>query len=248
MSLSTPATSHSRTPGFFAATRWTMVLSAAGRGKGTGSRALAELCQCYWRPLYAYLRWLGFDVQEAEDLTQEFFARLLDGNGLATVDPGKGKFRSFLLASLKHFLANERDRARTLKRGGGLPFIHLDALNAENRRQFELSDDLSPDKAFDRQWALTVLDQALSRLRAEFSTAGKEALFEELKGYLTGDRKADSHAVVGERCGMSEGAVKVAVHRLRRRYRELLREEIAQTVSSPEEVDDEIRNLFASFR
>jgi RNA polymerase sigma factor (sigma-70 family) len=248
MSPSPPCTSRSHTPGFFAATRWTMVLSAVGQGNRTGSRALAELCQCYWRPLYAYLRWQGFNVEEAEDLTQEFFARLLDHNGLATVDPGKGKFRSFLLASLKHFLANERDRARALKRGGGLPPIPLDALSAEKRRQIEPTDDLSPDKAFERQWALTVLDQALSRLRTEFSMAGKEALFEELKGFLTGDGRADAHTAVGGRCGMSEGAVKVAVHRLRRRYRDLLREEIAQTVGNPEEVDDEIRNLFASFR
>ncbi len=248
MQLSTSARSPSHTSGFFAATRWTMVLSAAGQGSGTGFRALGELCQCYWRPLYTYLRWRGIDAQEAEDLTQEFFARLLQGNGLATVDPDKGKFRSFLLASLKHFLANECDWARALKRGGGVPPIHLDALDAEKRRQLEPSDDLSPDKAFDRQWALTVLDQALSRLRAEFSSAGKEVLFEELKGYLTGDGKADSHAAAAERCGLSEGAVKVAVHRLRRRYRELLRDEIAQTVSTAVEVDEEIRNLFASFR
>jgi len=240
----------SRTPGLFAVTRWTMVLAASQQGEddAAGSLALEELCQCYWQPLFAYVRWQGFDAQEAQDMTQEFFARLLARNALAEVDPGKGKFRSFLLASLKHFLSNERDRARTIKRGGQQTFVPLDAMSRETRYKVEPADNLSPDKAFERQWALTVLDHALARLRAEFVGAGKEPLFEALKPFLTGDGKADSQADMAARCDMTEGAIKVAVHRLRRRYRELLREEIAQTVASPEEIDEEIRHLFAAFR
>jgi RNA polymerase sigma factor (sigma-70 family) len=241
-------TSSAPTSGLFAATRWTMVLSAAGRGNGTGSLALAELCQIYWPPLFAYLRWREFDVQEAEDLTQAFFERLLQGNGLSTVNPNKGRFRSFLLASLKHFLANEWDRAQTLKRGGGIPLIAFDAIPPEKRCRIEPTDDLSPDKAFERQWALTLLDQALSRLREEYALAEKEPLFDALKGYLTADSPTASQAETARHLGISEGAVKVAVHRLRRRYREVLRDEIAQTVGSPGEVDEELRQLFAAFR
>ena len=240
----------SRSPGLFAATRWTMVLAASQQGQddAAGALALGELCQCYWQPLYTYVRWQGFDVQEAQDMTQEFFARLLAKNTLAGVDRSKGKFRSFLLASLKHFLSNERDRAGTIKRGGRQTFVPLDAMSTETRYRVEPADNLSPDKAFERQWALTMLDQVLARLRVEFADVGKAALFEALKPFLTGDGQADSQAEVGERCGMSEGALKVTVHRLRRRYRELLREEIAQTVASPEEIDGEMRHLFAAFR
>lgn len=250
MTLAESTAPRSRTPGLFAATRWTMVLAAAQAGSqdSSGTLALEELCRCYWQPLYSYVQWQGFDAQEAQDMTQEFFARLLAKNSLAEVDRSKGKFRSFLLASLKHFLANERDRARTIKRGGGQTFVPLDAMSTETRYRMEPADNLSPDKAFERQWALTVLDQVLARLRVEFVDAGKEALFEALKPFLIGDGKSDSQAEVGKRCGMSEAAIKVTVHRLRRRYRELLREEIAQTVASPEEIDEEMRALFAAFR
>lgn len=240
----------SRTPGLFAATRWTMVLAASQPGHDNAAKAVAlgELCQCYWRPLHAYVRWQGFSDDDAQDLTQEFFARLLGANTLGGVDRDKGKFRSFLLASLKHFLSNERDRAQTIKRGGQQTFVPLDAMSTETRYRVEPADNLSPDKAFERQWALTVLDQVLTRLRVEFAAAGKETLFETMKPFLTGDGKADSQATISARCGMSEGALKVAIHRLRRRYRELLREEIAQTVSSPDEIDEEMRALFAAFR
>jgi RNA polymerase sigma-70 factor (ECF subfamily) len=227
-----------------------MVLAASQLNDGdvSGALALEELCRCYWQPLYSYVRWQGFDVQEAQDMTQEFFARLLAKNSLVEVDRSKGKFRSFLLASLKHFLANERDRAQTIKRGGRQIFVPLDAMSTETRYRVEPADNLSPDKAFERRWALTVLDQVLARLRVEFAAAGKEAQFEALKPFLTDDGKSDSQAEVGARCGMSEGAIKVTIHRLRRRYRELLREEIAQTVASPEEIDEEMRHLFAAFR
>ena len=249
-SLAESTAPRSHAPGLFAATRWTMVLAAAHQGNNDtlGDRALGELCQCYWKPLYSYVRWQGFNADEAQDMTQEFFARLLAKNTLAEVDRSKGKFRSFLLASLKHFLANERDRARTIKRGGRQTFVALDAMSTETRYHVEPADNLSPDKAFERQWALTVLDRALTQLRTECDTAGKEALYEALKPFLTGDGKAESQAEAGKRCGMSEGAIKVAIHRLRRRYRELLREEIAQTVETPEEIDEEIRFLFAAFR
>jgi len=232
-----------------AATRWTLVLAAARReNPEPAMRALAELCQTYRPPLYAYIRRQGRDRPEAEDLTQEFFSRLLAKNFLADADPGKGKFRSFLLASLKHFLANEWDRARTRKRGSGRTVVALDALSPEARDRIEPVDNSSPDKAFDRQWALTVLEQALKRLRMEFAAAGRETLFEEAKHCLTGDAPPQSHAQIAAKCGLSVGAVKVAIHRMRRRYRDLLREEVAQTVAAPEEIEGEIRDLFAAFQ
>ena len=226
----------------FAATRWTLILAA--QDERSGRNALVELCAIYWYPLYAFARRSGFSQPEAEDLTQEFFARLLAKNYLAEVELGKGRFRSFLLASLRHFIANERDRARAIKRGGGQLVIPLDATSAETRYLREPADTASPDKLFDRQWALTVLGQVLARLRAEFAGEGKEAVFETLKGALTGEE--GGYAEIGARLGMSEGAVKVAVHRMRKRYRQLLREEIAQTVSEPVEVDEEIQCLFAA--
>jgi RNA polymerase sigma-70 factor (ECF subfamily) len=232
-----------------AATRWTLVLAAARReNPEPAMRALTELCGTYWPPLYAYIRRQGRDPHEAEDLTQEFFSRLLAKNYLADADPGKGRFRSFLLASVKHFLANEWDRARAQKRGGGQAVIALDALSEEARCRLEPADNASPDKVYDRQWALTVLEQALKRLRTECAEGGRERMFDELKQFLTGDAPAKSHAEIGVKCGMSEGAVKVAVHRMRRRYRDLLREEVAQTVATPEEIDGEIRQLFAAFQ
>ena len=230
-----------------AATRWTVVLAAARRDDPEPAmRALTELCQTYWPPLYAYVRRHGCDPQEAEDLTQEFFSRLLAKNYLADADPGRGKFRSFLLTSLKHFLANQWDRAQAQKRGGGQTFIALDGLSAAARQRIEPVDNSSPDKVFDRQWGLTILEQALKRLRMEYAGAGREKLFDELKEFLTGD--GPSYAGIGAKCGLSEGAVKVAVHRIRRRYRNLLREEVAQTVAEPEEVDGEIKHLFAAFQ
>lgn len=234
----------------FAVTRWTMVMAAAGQPQvePAAMRALAELCQCYWPPLYSFIRWQGFDIHEAEDLTQEFFSRLLAGNSLESVDRRKGKFRSFLLASLKHFLANERDRARTLKRGGGRAILSLDAMSLETRHRLEPLNDASPDKRFEREWALTVLEQALTAIRADYAAAGKEALFDELKAFLTGDSGMESYACAGARLGLSEGALKVAVHRLRRRYRAKLHEEIEQTVSPQTDIKEEIRCLFAAFQ
>jgi RNA polymerase sigma-70 factor (ECF subfamily) len=230
----------------FAATRWTMVFAAAdGNASPRAAEAMAELCRAYWYPLYAFVRRRGHDTHEAEDLTQEFFLRLLAKNYLADVERGKGKFRAFLLAALKHFLANEWDRSQTQKRGGGQVFCALDAACAENRYQREPSHDLTPEKLFERHWALTVLEQVLVRLQAEFVTEGRQTLFDMLKQSLTGGQPSPRYAEVAAALGMSEGAVKVAAHRLRRRYRQLLRAEIAQTVAGPEEIDDEIRYLLA---
>jgi RNA polymerase sigma factor (sigma-70 family) len=235
--------------GRFAATRWTLVLAAA-RGDRTlhGSDALAELCRLYWYPLYAFVRRSGHDRQQSEDLIQEFFARLLAGNALGGVDRAKGKFRSFLLAALKHFLTNAWDRSRAQKRGGGQIPISLDGLSADTRYRLEPADDRTPDKVFERQWALTVLEQALARLKAEHVGAGKGELFDDLKGFLTGDGQTGSYRAIAVRRGVSEGALKVAVHRVRKRYRALLRDEVAQTVTDPNEIDGEIRALFAAFR
>jgi RNA polymerase sigma factor (sigma-70 family) len=229
--------------GDFAATHWTLVLSAA-RGSQTprAAAAMAELCRSYWYPLYAFIRRQGCEAHAAEDLTQEFFARLLDKHSLADVDPRKGKFRSFLLASLKHFLANEYDRNQAQKRGGGQKIVPLDALDAETRYGLEPSHELTPEKLFERGWALAVLQQVLDRLQSEFAADGKARLFEALKCFLTGGEK-ETYAALGAELGMTEGALKVAVHRMRKRYKQLMREEIAHTVTSPEEIEEEILYL-----
>jgi len=207
---------------------------------------LEKLCKVYWYPLYAFVRRQGRAPHDAQDLTQEFFARLLEKNYLEDVDRAKGKFRSFLLASMKHFLANEWDRARAQKRGGALTHIPIDTQFAETRYGLEPAHDQTPEKLFERRWALTLLNNVLDRLRAEHVAAGKAEQFDELKVALTADKKSISYASLGGRLRMTEGAVKVAVHRLRARYREVLRAEIAQTVASAEEVEEEIRQLFAA--
>jgi RNA polymerase sigma-70 factor (ECF subfamily) len=221
------------------------VLSAAGgKAEPQAAAAMAELCRSYWYPLYAFVRRRGHDAHQAEDLVQEFFAGLLARHALADVAREKGKFRSFLLAAMKHFLANEYDRLHALKRGGGRRLVALDALAADSRWQSEPAHDLTPEKLFERRWALAVLEQVLTRLEAEHAAAGKTPLFEALKPSLTGAAEA-TQAELGARLGVSPGAVKVAIHRLRRRYRQLLREEIGHTVADPAEIDDEIRYLLS---
>jgi RNA polymerase sigma-70 factor (ECF subfamily) len=207
---------------------------------------LATLCGTYWYPLYAFIRRQGFSAEESRDLTQEFFAKLLEKDFLATVDRDKGRFRSFLLAACKHFLANERDRARAQKRGGGQHFISIDLSDAESRYGFEPAHELTPEKLFERRWVLTLLEQVLAQLREETVQAGKENLFDHLKAFLTGEGNPASHRQTAEELDMTEGAVKVAVHRLRKRYRELLREEIAKTLNETDSIDEEIRQLFAA--
>jgi RNA polymerase sigma factor (sigma-70 family) len=228
----------------FAATRWTLVLSAArGEDSPHAADALAELCCTYWYPLYAYVRRRGHPSHEAEDLTQEFFLRLLEKNYLADADRRKGKFRAFLLASFKHFLANQWDRSRAKKRGGDRKLFSLDAAGAETRYRLEPSHDMTPERLFERQWAITALAQVLARLEAEFLAEDKKTTFDLLKPFLTAGRESGGYAAAAERLRTTEGAVKTAVHRLRRRYRQLLKDEIAQTVAAPEEIDDEIRFL-----
>ena len=231
----------------FSPTHWSVVLAAAGRSDSTHARdALEKLCRNYWLPIYAFVRRQGHNPPDAQDLTQEFFTRLLEHNYLAAVDREKGRFRSFLLASLKHFLANEWDKARAQKRGGGRAFISIDAAAAESSVSLEPADAVTADKIFERRWALSLLEQVLRRLREEYTRDGKDRQFEQLKSTLTEASRSVPYAEIAARLGTSEGAVKVAVHRLRQRYRELLRAEIADTVADPGEIDDEIRNLFAA--
>jgi RNA polymerase sigma factor (sigma-70 family) len=243
-----PASANAMTgPAAFVTTHWSVVIAAAGRNDTTHARdALAGLCQAYWHPLYAYVRRLGHSPHDAQDLTQEFFARLLAKNYLANADESRGRFRSFLLVSLKHFLANEWDKACAQKRGGGAVPIPIDPDVAETGCHFEPADNVTADKIFERRWALTLLDLVLRRLREEYTATDREKLFEQLKPTLTEASREVRYAEIAVRLGSSEGAVKVAVHRLRQRYRELLRAEIADTVANPAEVDDELRNLFAA--
>jgi RNA polymerase sigma factor (sigma-70 family) len=230
----------------FALTRWSVVL-AAGSNDSTHARdALENLCRTYWHPIYAFVRRQGHSPPDAQDLTQEFFARFLAKNYVGAADRSKGRFRSFLLASLKHFLANEWDKAGAQKRGSHPVLIPINARSAETSYGLEPAENITAEKIFERRWALTLLEQVLSRLREEYTRDGKARLFEELKSTLTGERRSVPYAEIGPRLDMSEGAVKVAVHRLRQRYRELLREEIAHTVSGPEEVEEEIRALFSA--
>ncbi len=231
----------------FTPTHWSVVLAAAGQCDSTHARdALEKLCRNYWVPIYAFVRRQGHSPHDAQDLTQEFFARLLEKNYLAGADRAKGRFRSFLLASLKHFLANEWDKATAKKRGGGQIPISIEASAAESSIGLEPADPATAEKIFERRWALALLEQVLKRLREEYTSDGKEQQFERLKSTLTEASRSVSYAQIALELNTSEGAVKVAVHRLRQRYRELLRAEIADTVSSADEVEDEIRNLFAA--
>jgi len=231
----------------FATTRWTVVLAARGKPAPAADAAMAELCRTYWYPLYTYVRRRGYHREDAEDLTQGFFARLLERNYLDTVRSDKGRFRAFLLAALKHYLANEWDRAGRLKRGGGGVHISLDWQEADTRYGHELADPLTPDRAYDRAWAVTLLERVIARLQEENAREGKAVLFETLKPFLTVGRKAIPHAEAAAALGMAEATVRVVVHRLRHRYRELLREEICQTLTDPGQVDDEMRALLGAF-
>ena len=232
-----------RRSGRFATTRWSLVLAAGHQSHAQSSEALASLCETYWYPVYAFVRRQGYSADDSADLTQEFFARVLEKNYFRDADPARGRFRAFLCAAVRHFLSNERDRARTLKRGGPLPPISLDAEHAEGRYLLEPRDDLTPEKLFDRRWALLLLERAINRLRDEHAAAGKTALFDQLKGFLTGDRSDVPYAEVAKALQMSDGAVRVAVHRLRRQFRDALVDDIAETVSDPSEVDAEIEYL-----
>jgi RNA polymerase sigma factor (sigma-70 family) len=221
-------------------------MSARDEQSPQSTQALETLCKNYWYPLYAFVRRYGRSPHDAEDLTQAFFARLLERNYLASVDPAKGKFRSFLLGSLKHFLANEWDKMNAQKRGGGKTIISIDRDAAEESYRFEPVDKLTADKIFERRWAMTLLERTLQRLESEYTTDGKTALFAELKSTITGEPAVGGYVAIAARLNTSEGAIKVAAHRLRQRYRELLRAEISETVATNDELEDELRNLFAA--
>ena len=234
-------------PGVFATTHWSVVLAAGDSAIPGAREALEKLCRTYWYPLYAYVRRRGHDEHDAQDLTQEFFAGFLESKALGSVDRSKGRFRAFLLAAMNHFLANEWKRGQTLKRGGAIRFLSLDEVTAEERYRLEPTTDLTPEKIYERRWALALLDQVLNRLRDESVADGKGELFEQLRPFLSDAKGAMSYADAAARTSLSEAAARQAVHRLRRRYRELMRAEIAHTVSSPQEIDEEIRHLFAVF-
>ena len=228
----------------FATTQWSLVLRAAQPDDSAARAALETLFRRYWFPLYAFARRRVSVIQEAQDLTQEFCLRLLEKNSLAAASPERGRFRSFLLASLKNFLTNEWDRANAQKRGGGRERLSLDWETGESRLSLESAHSDTPEREFERQWALTLLEVVVSRLQEEFVTNGKSRQFELLKESLTGNRAAVDYATVASELQMSEETARQAAHRLKKRYRELLRDEVAQTVASPDDVDDEINRLF----
>ena len=206
---------------------------------------MEKLCHIYWYPLYVYVRRQGNSPEDAQDLTQDFFARLLEKNYLAKADPDRGKFRTFLLRSLKNFLVNEWKRAGRLKRGGGLEFLSIDADAAEDRYAVEAPDKVNPDAEYETRWAVALIEQVLTALRQESNAADKGRLFEELKGFIWGDKSSASYAEIAAPLDLSEGSVNVAVHRLRQRFRELLRAEVAHTVARPEDIDGELRHLIS---
>lgn len=230
----------------FATTHWTVVLAAGRDRSPQADAALDELCRTYWYPLYAYVRRQGHSREDAEDLTQAFLARLLEKHYLEGVSSDKGKFRAFLLVAMKRFLANEWDRTRRKKRGGGVRPLSLDWQDADLRYQINPADNLSPDKLYDRAWALTVLERAIIRLRDENGAEGKARQYEQLKTFLMAGNSDIPYARAAAALDLTEGAVRVAVHRLRRRYRELLREEITQTLSDPAQADEEMQALFSA--
>jgi RNA polymerase sigma factor (sigma-70 family) len=241
------STAMRRSPGF-PTTAWSVISKARGSLSTEARTALAALCEGYWRPLYHYAQMRGYTVEDARDVTQAYFALLLEKDYLADVRPREGRFRSFLLASFLNFLSKERARTRALKRGGGKALLPLEAVAAAAGTPPEAVDALTPEAVFERQWALAVLEHALERLRVEAVAAGKEAEFERLSGCLTGREPREPYRDIALELGMNEAAVKTMVHRLRRRYGRLLREEIARTVARPQDVDDELRHLLSVVR
>jgi RNA polymerase sigma factor (sigma-70 family) len=230
-------------PSQFPTTRWTLVVAAGDPRRKEAQSALVSLCENYWYPLYAYLRRRGYPTDEAQDLTQEFFIRVLEGRYLDRANPEKGRFRAFILTSLKFFVADEGDRQRAHKRGGGL-VVSLEFSSGEERYQREPAHNETPERIFERRWALSVLDQVVEKLRSEFVQHGRPEHFERLKVFLLGQSDAP-YAPLAQELNTSEGALKVAIHRLRKRYRELFRQEIADTVADPTEVESELRHLAA---
>jgi RNA polymerase sigma-70 factor (ECF subfamily) len=230
----------------FATTHWSVVLAAGKSSSPNQKQALETLCQRYWFPLYAYLRQRGYDTHQAEDYTQAFFAHILDKHDIQTANPKYGKFRSFLLIRLKSFLSGQRDRAQAIKRGGGRKILSLGFQNAEDLYALEPSEQLSPEKLFEKSWALTVLERTMDRLENEMAQKDNKKLFDHLKVYLTTEKDVLPYGNMAKKLKMTDGSVRVAVHRLRRRYRKLLRDEIAQTVAAADQIDEEMGHLFSA--
>ena len=231
----------------FATTHWSVVLVAGKPDSSHYREALETLCRTYWIPLYVYLRRRGYDRNQAEDSIQGFFTSLLEKQGLCSVDAGRGKFRSYLLGALKHFLADEKDHARAKKRGGGLKVLSLDFESGEQQYALEPVDQFSPEKLYKRLWAIAVLRKSMRRLEAELSTIHEEEVCQSLIAYLTPTEEVLPYRDTAVRLKMTEGALKAAVYRLRKRYRQLLHDEIAQTVATEEQIEEELRDLFAAF-
>lgn len=240
------ASPSSGSPCDFRTTHWSVVLAAGDSASPQAEAAIEKLCRAYWFPLYSFIRRQGHDAHEAQDLTQEFFCRFLQSQALGDVDPGRGRFRSFLIGALKHFLANEWDKANRLKRGGGKEFFSWDGLEPEEQYRLEPADNRSPENMFDRQWAQTLVSNTLAKLRGEFAGEGTERRFDVLKAFLSGNPEDVSYADAARQIGLSESAVRSAIHRLRQRYAELFRAQVAETVTSAEAAEAEIRHLFAA--
>lgn len=235
-------------PREFTTTHWSVVLRAAESQSVEADSALEHLCHTYWYPLYAYVRRQGHSVDDAQDLTQSFFARLLERKYLSLADPQRGRFRTFLLSSLKNFLITEWEKSRALKRGGGHSPFSLDERDAENRYLAEPVDGLTPERIYEKRWAVTLLEQVMTRLRQQYAADEKGALFDALKPYVWDDTMTEGYEAIAKRLNMSEGALRVTMHRLRESFRELLRAEVGCTVESPAEVDEELRHLVAALR
>lgn len=235
-------------PGWFATTRWSLVLNAGKPDSDVSSQAMASLCESYWLPLYTYIRRRGHSPHDAQDLTQEFFAFALARDHFAKADPNRGRFRSFLLGTLKKFLSDQRDKANAQKRGGGTAPLSLDFDLGEERLAVAGAASENPEKEFERAWTLALLERTMRQLRDESAIAGKLELFDAIAPMITGEKGGQTYAAIAQTLELTEGAIKMAVMRARRRFGELLREEIAHTVSSPAEIDEEIRGLFGSLR
>lgn len=229
--------------GVFPSTRWSLVQRADSEGDDAARTALAELCGAYWFPLYAFVRRRGIPSHDAQDFTQGFFLQLIEGGWLNRAQADRGRFRSYLLGALGHFLSNEQRRQQTIKRGGGMQFVSIDEWQSEGRYELEAVDAMTPETQFDRSWAVALLERVLARLAADYERAARAELYATLQPYLAGKAGQPDHDELARRLSMSRGAVTVAIHRMRRRYGELLRDEIAQTVASPEEVEGEITHL-----
>jgi RNA polymerase sigma-70 factor (ECF subfamily) len=231
----------------FHTTSWTLVCAAADKPTADSREALAALCQKYWHPVYAFVRRRGYDREQSQDLTQGFFAVLIEKNYLLDTDRQRGKFRSFLLAAVKHFLANEWDRANALKRGGGLVAVSIDTVEAEAWQESAVVEHVTPETLFERRWALSLLENVMVRLRSEFVNEGRAEEFEKLSAFLNRDSETTGYETVAEEMGVSAGALRMSVHRIRRKYRRLLRAELAETMPSPDpdQIDDELRHIMS---